>query len=210
MKNLKIMNTCFGKKVSGQSCVIWKSLQLWTRMPCPVMSNGSTKCHAVLGRTCTSTCQRSLVCEKSKIININSLQCLLMLQLWTICPFYIFHEQTAATLLHFQVFLRHSDNPCLFKCILVKSWCQVPRIKKVSQAPVVMMRKALGSAKLPHIRLTDALCVVKQWWSCSHFGVGCVQMGCICVTKLFFAQWPRFREPDACGVRQLNLYSMAC
>lgn len=33
--------------------------------------------------------------------------------------------------------------------------------KKVSQAPVVMMRKALGSAKLPHIRLTDALRVMK-------------------------------------------------
>lgn len=77
--------------------------------------------------------------------------------------------------------------------------------KKVSQAPVVMMRKALGSAKLPHIRLTDALRVMKP-----PLGVGCVQIGCICVTKLLFAQWPRFREPGACGVRQLNLYSMAC
>jgi len=133
------------------------------------MSNGSTKCHVVLGRMCTSTCQRSLVCEKSKIININSLQCLLMLQLWTICPFYIFHEQTAATFLHFQVILRHSDNPCLFKCVLVKSWCQVPRIKK---APAVMMCKALASAKLPNIWLTDALWVMEQGWSCSHFCVG--------------------------------------
>lgn len=146
------------------------SLQLWTRMSCPVMPNGSTWCHAVLGRTFTSTCQRSLVCEKCKIININSLQCLLMLQLWTICPFYIFHEQTAATLLLFQVILHHSDTSCVFKRVLHSHKIMVSGSsdKKVSLAPAVMMHKALGSAKLPHIRLTDALWVMKPWWSCSH------------------------------------------